>query len=89
MTILDKEDINFLEDLIEELPKIDGNTYKTESVELENILYRLTEVPIFNKVKFVCSKCGKESWFEVNLQTYVVSITDLICDNCNSIEEDC
>ena len=30
-----------LEDLIEELPKIDGGVYKTESEELENILYRL------------------------------------------------
>lgn len=38
--VLDEEDVNFLEDLIEELPKID-KCYKAESEELENILYRL------------------------------------------------
>ena len=40
--VLDTEDVNFLKDLIEELPKIDGDTYKSESEELENILFRLT-----------------------------------------------
>ena len=40
--ILDQEDINFLEDLIEELPKINRGEYKAEAIELENILYRLT-----------------------------------------------
>ena len=39
--VLDEEDINFLRDLIEELPKIDGDMYKSEGEELENILYRL------------------------------------------------
>lgn len=44
MVQLDQEDINFLEDLIEELPKIDGGVYKAEATELENILFRLTQV---------------------------------------------
>ena len=39
--ILDQEDRNFLEDLIEELPKIDNGLYISEAVELENILYRI------------------------------------------------
>ncbi|GAG85569.1 unnamed protein product [marine sediment metagenome] len=39
-----------------------------------------------DKVKHTCYKCGSESWFKVNLETYVVSINDLICDDCNSIE---
>ena len=41
--VLDEEDTNFLEDLIEELPKIDNGVYKTEAIELENILYRLVK----------------------------------------------
>ena len=40
--ILDQEDINFLKDLIEELPKIEDGMYKSEAEELENILFRLT-----------------------------------------------
>lgn len=39
--VLDEEDVNFLEDLIEELPKINGDMYKAESEELANILFRL------------------------------------------------
>ena len=85
MCKLDQEDITFLEDLIEELPKIEGNMYKSESEELGNILYRLTEVPIYSRVKFICKKCGQESWFEVNLNRYVVSMKDLLCDDCNTI----
>ena len=41
--VLDEEDTNFLEDLIEELPKIDNGVYKTEAIELENILFRLVK----------------------------------------------
>ena len=36
---LDNEDINFLEDLAEELRRHHG-TYDPEAVELENIVYR-------------------------------------------------
>ena len=39
--ILDQEDRNFLEDLIEELPKIGDGVYQAEATELENILYRI------------------------------------------------
>jgi len=39
------------------------------------------------KIMFKCSKCGKQSWFEVNLETYIVSVNDLICDDCNPVEE--
>ncbi len=88
MTQLDLEDTNFLEDLIEELPKIDNGVYKTEAVELENILFRLKDNKASGKVNFICSKCGQNSWFEVDLETYIVSISDLVCDDCNPVEED-
>ena len=37
---MDIEDINFLEDLAEELRRIDPEAYEAEAVELENIIYR-------------------------------------------------
>ena len=37
------------------------------------------------KIRFVCSKCGKEAWFDVNIDTYVVTAIDLICDNCTEM----
>jgi len=88
MCKLDLEDTNFLEDLIEELPKIDNGVYRTEAVELGNILFRLTENKNFSKVNFICSKCGQKSWFDVNLKTFIVSVSDLVCDDCNPVEED-
>ena len=39
-------------------------------------------------IKYVCKECGEESWFDVDLETYVVKITDLVCDDCNPCEED-
>lgn len=38
------------------------------------------------KVNFICSECGKQSWFKVNLETYIVSSKDLVCDDCNPVE---
>lgn len=38
------------------------------------------------KINFVCSKCGNQSWFQVHLDTYIVSIDDLVCDDCNPVE---
>ena len=40
------------------------------------------------KIKFKCMKCGSESWFDVDLETYVITIADLVCDDCNPVEED-
>lgn len=40
------------------------------------------------KINFKCSKCGKQSWFKVNEETYVVTVDDLICDDCNPINEE-
>ena len=37
---MDKEDLNFLKDLAEELRRIDSNTYEAEAIELENIIDR-------------------------------------------------
>jgi len=34
------------------------------------------------RIKFVCSKCGTESWTEFNNETYVMKVSDLICDDC-------
>jgi len=33
------------------------------------------------KVNFMCVKCGLNSWFKV-AEDYVVSVKDLICDDC-------
>ena len=41
-----------------------------------------------DKVNFKCSKCGKISWMIIDLETYIVSISDIICDDCNPVEED-
>ena len=41
-----------------------------------------------DKVRYTCVKCGSESWFEVDLGTYVVSVNDLVCDNCFNEEDD-
>lgn len=40
------------------------------------------------KINFKCSKCGNKSWFKVNEETYVVTVDDLICDDCNPIGEE-
>lgn len=40
------------------------------------------------KVKFICKECGNQSWFKVNLETYVIKVDDLICDECNPINEE-
>ena len=87
MCELDLEDINFLNILADELRKIDGDTYQAEAEELENIIFRAKD-STFQKVNFKCSVCGSDSWMEVDLSTYVVSITDLVCDDCNPVEED-
>ena len=42
MVQLDQEDINFLEDLAEEL-RNHGGVYNAEAVELENIIFRAKE----------------------------------------------
>ena len=42
MVELDQEDINFLEDLAEELRRHEG-VYEAEAVELENIVFRARE----------------------------------------------
>lgn len=41
--IIDQEDVNFLEDLAEELRKINP-VYNAEAIELENILFRITNL---------------------------------------------
>lgn len=41
--ILDQEDINFLEDLAEELRRHEG-VYDAEAVELDNIIFRAREI---------------------------------------------
>ena len=82
---MDQEDINFLEDIAEEFLRIDPKMYKAEAVELKNIIYRESQS---QKVRFICAKCGTESWFSVDFNTYVVTAMDLICDDCNPIEDD-
>jgi hypothetical protein len=40
------------------------------------------------KVKFICIFCDKESWFDVNLEGYIVKKDDLICDDCLPEEDE-
>ena len=40
------------------------------------------------RIRFTCSQCGKESWTEFRQKTYVLSVKDLICDDCFQEEED-
>lgn len=43
---------------------------------------------VCDKINFKCSKCGKVSWMKVNIETYIVTLEDLLCDECNPVEED-
>ena len=40
------------------------------------------------KIRFECTECGKESWFDINEKIYIVHAFDLICDDCNFEEEE-
>ena len=44
-------------------------------------------IKIMTKVKYVCKECSKESWFKVNLETYIITVNDLVCDDCNPIDD--
>ena len=44
-------------------------------------------MPEMIRVNFKCSKCGKKAWFMVDLVTYVVTVLDLVCDDCNPVRE--
>ena len=37
----------------------------------------------WQRIRFICSVCGVESWQEFDLNTYVVKVEDLICDDCH------
>ena len=37
---MDQEDIDFLEEIKQELGRIDAHTYEAEIIELENVIYR-------------------------------------------------
>ena len=37
---MDQEDIDFLEEIKQELGRIDSETYEAEIIELENVIYR-------------------------------------------------
>lgn len=43
---------------------------------------------IKDQINFKCSVCGEQSWFKVNLETYIVSVNDLVCDDCNPVEDE-
>ena len=42
----------------------------------------------WKRKKFVCSECGKEAWIEIDIESYVVKTSDLICDDCNPTEDE-
>ena len=36
----------------------------------------------WQRIKFECSVCGNESWQEFDLNTYVLKVENLVCDDC-------
>jgi len=36
----------------------------------------------WQKIRFICSKCGNESWQEFDCNNYIMNASDLICDDC-------
>ena len=42
----------------------------------------------WQRVWFTCSKCGNKAWTEFNLNTYVMKVEDLVCDDCLPEEEE-
>jgi len=42
----------------------------------------------WQRIWFICSECGEKTWTEVDLETYVLTTDDLICDDCNPVEEE-
>ena len=42
----------------------------------------------WQRVKFQCSECGHIGWTELDLNTWVMKVKDLVCDDCLPIEED-
>jgi len=41
----------------------------------------------WQRIRYICSKCGVETWQEFNVNTYVMKAEDLLCDDCNFPEE--
>ena len=40
------------------------------------------------KINYVCKECGEQSWFDITIESYIVSVSDLVCDDCNPVEEE-
>ncbi|KKK94509.1 hypothetical protein LCGC14_2682160 [marine sediment metagenome] len=36
----------------------------------------------WQRIRFTCVKCGNESWTEFNVDTYVLKVENLVCDDC-------
>ena len=36
----------------------------------------------WQRIWFNCSKCGEKIWTEVDIDTYVFTVADLVCDDC-------
>ena len=42
----------------------------------------------WQRIWFICSECGEKTWIEVDLENYIITSADLICDDCNPIQEE-
>jgi hypothetical protein len=36
----------------------------------------------WQRIRFICSECGTESWTEFDVDTYVLKVENLVCDDC-------
>ncbi len=36
----------------------------------------------WQRIRFICSECGSESWTEFDVSTYVLKVEHLVCDDC-------
>ena len=41
----------------------------------------------WQRILLKCKECGQTFWMETDIDTYVISIDDLVCDDC-FVEED-
>ena len=36
----------------------------------------------WQRIRFICSECGVETWQEFNVDIFVLKVEHLVCDDC-------
>ena len=44
----------------------------------------------WQKIRYICSHCNEESWFECDLEKTILHVDSdwFLCDECNPVEEE-